>query len=183
MAYKITKEPTSNFVTQAEFARIIGIKPSTVWELKRDEKLVIEYRSGHDRVLVNESIEKLNNAMSLRESFKSGDTKIAQDISQLDLESDNAQILYNNAKALKEKSLALQADVDYKKSIGELVEREVVEKIIFERARQFRDGVMATSKKIAPLVVGKESLKEIETMINKELQYMLDQFSKLPVVE
>lgn len=183
MAYQIKSEPSSNAVTQAEFARVIGIKPSTVWELKRDDKLVIEYRGGHDRVLVNESIEKLNKAMSLRNAFNDGNTEIVDDVSQLNLESKNAQELYNNAKALKEKALALQADVDYKKAIGELVEREVVEKIIFERARQFRDGVTATSKRIAPLIVGKESLKEIESLIDEELRYMLDQFSKLPVIE
>lgn len=185
MAYQIKKEPSSNAVNQAEFSRIIGVKPSTVWEFKRDDKLVIEYTGGHDRVLVKESIEKLNAEMSMHKKFAadSGETEIEDDVSQLSLDSKNAQELYNNAKALKEKALALQADVDYKKAIGDLVERDVVEKIIFERARQFRDGVSATSKRLAPLIVGKDSLKEVEILINDELRYMLDQFSKLPVVE
>lgn len=102
---------------------------------------------------------------------------------QLDLETTDADELYRNVRALKEKALALQASVEYEKLAGSLVEKSVVEKILFERARQFRDGVTATSKRIAPLVSGKESLKEIESMIDAELSYMLDQFSKLPVIE
>lgn len=185
MAYKVIVQPTSNAVSQSEFARVIGIKQPTVWEMKANDKLVIQYSSGHDKILVEESIAKLNAEMSMHKKFAAdaSDTEIEDDISQLNLESKNAQELYNNAKALKEKALALQADVDYKKAIGDLVERDVVERIIFERSRQFRDGVAATSKRLAPLIVGKDSLKEVEILINDELRYMLDQFSKLPVVE
>lgn len=102
---------------------------------------------------------------------------------QLDLDGSDADVLYKNARALREKACALQAAAEHEKFIGELVEKAVVEKILFERARQFRDGVTATSRRIAPLIAGKESLKEIETMIDKELSYMLDQFARLPVIE
>ena len=142
MAYKVIVKPTSNAVSQSEFARVIGVKQPTVWEMKANDKLVIQYSSGHDKILVEESIAKLNAEMSLHKQFteNGGDTEIVEDISQLDLEVTNALQLYNNARALKEKALALQADVDYKKAIGVLVERDAVERILFERARQFRDG-------------------------------------------
>ncbi|MGZ0018755.1 hypothetical protein [Nitrosomonas sp. wSCUT-2] len=88
-----------------------------------------------------------------------GDTRTLEELqavlnnsAQLDLETTDADKLYRNARALKEKALALQASVEYEKLTGSLVEKAVIEKILFERARQFRDGVTATSKRIAPLV-------------------------------
>jgi len=201
--YKKKKEPLSNSVTQAEFGRVIGLKPTTIGEFKRDGRLVLIDVNGAERVLVNESIDRLNSTMTLHGAFNASRTENVQPpvpkdqgdpfamynkrsndpSDQLDLESNDAQTVFNNAKALKEKFFALKADVDYRQAIGDLVEKTVVEKIIFERARQFRDGVTASSKRLAPLLVGKESLKEIEIEIDKELRYMLDQFSKLPVIE
>lgn len=103
--------------------------------------------------------------------------------SQLDLETTNADELFKNARALKEKASALQAAAEHEKFIGSLVERSVVEKIIFERGRQFRDGVVVCSRRIAPDVIGKESITEIEAIIQKELRVMLEQFARLPVIE
>lgn len=102
---------------------------------------------------------------------------------QLNLNGNDADELYKNSRALKEKSLALQAAAEHEKFIGSLVERSVVEKIIFERGRQFRDGVVVCSRRIAPDVIGKESITEIEAIIQKELRVMLEQFARLPVIE
>lgn len=49
---------------------------------------------------------------------------------QLDLETNDADELFKNARALKEKSAALQIEAERQKYIGELVEKDVVEKII-----------------------------------------------------
>ncbi|MBE7525725.1 hypothetical protein HS096_05065 [candidate division WWE3 bacterium] len=102
---------------------------------------------------------------------------------QLDLKTTDADELYRNARALKEKALALQAVAGHKQFIGSLVEKSVVEKIIFERGRQFRDGVIACSRRIAPDVIGKESITEIESIIQKELRVMLEQFARLPAIQ
>jgi hypothetical protein len=67
--------------------------------------------------------------------------------SQLDLETKNADELFKNSRALREKAAALQAAAEHEKFIGSLVERSVVEKIIFERGRQFRDGVVVCSRR------------------------------------
>jgi len=49
----------------------------------------------------------------------------------------DADELYKKSRALKEKALALQAAAEHEKFIGSLVEREAVNKLIFERGRQF----------------------------------------------
>lgn len=193
-------EPVNNELTKSEYAIYKGVSKPMVSKWYKDGRLVM---TPDDRfVLVSESDARIKLTANLNNSFydqKAGEERqkinkiidekgfygLTEEVNghQLDLDTKDVDDLFKNARAMKEKSLALLADVEHKKAIGDLVEREVVEKIIFERARQFRDGVTSTSKRLAPLIVGKDSLKEIESMIDKELQYMLDQFSKLPVVE
>ncbi len=103
--------------------------------------------------------------------------------SQLDLDSTDADILFKNSRALKEKAMALQAAAEHSKFIGELVERDHVERIVFERARQFRDGLMACSRRIAPEIVGKTNITNIESLMDCEFRSVLENFSKLPVIE
>lgn len=103
--------------------------------------------------------------------------------SQLDLETGDADELYKNSRALKEKALSLQAAAEHEKFIGSLVELAYVEKIIFERARQFRDGLMSLSRRLAPAIVGCDSIPEAEKLLNDEYRSILEEFAKLPVIE
>lgn len=195
--YRIKVQPSSNIVSQSEFARILGITPQTVGEFKRDNRLVIEYSGGRDKILVNESIDLLNKTMKLHgvfrdrqaeqdkikqpESFKELNENVTE--SQLDLDVQDAEILFRNAKALREKAAAMQGASDYNKSIGKLVERDVVDKIIFERARQFRDGLMTWKRRIAPELVGLDNIQEIESLLERDIRFLLNEFSKMPVIE
>lgn len=189
--YKQLIEPSSNAVTQKEFGKIIGVSQPTVAEFKDDDRLVLQYHSGHDKILVKESIEKLNATIKVtggvfrdRTKEKTYDELTGEVVkTQLDLDTTNSLELYSNARALREKAAALQADADYQKSIGKLVEREHVDKIIFERSRQFRDILMACSRRLAPELATITDIKQIEQLLEREHRNVLDQFSKLPVVE
>ncbi|PTQ83680.1 hypothetical protein [Nitrosomonas ureae] len=77
----------------------------------------------------------------------------------------------------------MQAAAEYSKFIGELVARDHVEKIVFERARQFRDGLLTCSRRIAPEISGKEDVKQIEDILYKEFRLLLEGFAKLPIIE
>jgi hypothetical protein len=102
---------------------------------------------------------------------------------QLDLETDNADELYKNSRALREKSAALQAAAEHDKYIGSLVSKEVIEKIMFERARTFRDSLLTSARRMSPLVAGKENISEIETLLTDEYKSLLVQFAKMPITE
>jgi len=102
---------------------------------------------------------------------------------QLDLETTDADELFKNSRALKEKSAALQAAAEHDKFIGELVDKSVVEKIIFERGRQFRDGLMSCSRRLAPEMAGLSGIREIESLLDKEFRTLLEHFARLPVIE
>lgn len=195
----MTKLP--NMMTQTEYAKYKSVHKSRVTQWKKDGRLV--FSADGKFILVAESDARLKETVNLNgyansvhaaaeraeineriEQEKSyEELKSAVTNTQLDLETKDADELFKNARALREKAAALQAAAEHEKFIGSLVEKSVVEKIIFERARQFRDGVMATSRRIAPDVIGKESITEIEAIVQKELRVMLEQFAKLPEVE
>ncbi len=102
---------------------------------------------------------------------------------QLNLDVENADELYKNSRALKEKALALQAAAEHEKFIGALVEKVYVEKVVFERGRQFRDGLMSLSRRLAPILVGLNSVVEAEKLLNSEFRNILEKFARLPVIE
>lgn len=189
--YKQLIDPSSNAVSQREFAKVVGVTPQTVSEWLLEDRLVMQYHAHHDKVLVKESIEKLNATIKLnggtfrdRSKEKTYDELTGEVCStQLDLETKNSLELYNNARALREKAAALQADADYQKSIGKLVDRDHVDRIIFERSRQFRDILMACSRRVAPELATITDIKETEQLLEREFRSVLEQFSKLPVVE
>lgn len=112
-------------------------------------------------------------------------TALTQEVNkqQLDLEIDDAEILYRNARALREKAAALQSAAEHSKYIGDLVERDQVNKLVFDRARQFRGGLLASARRIAPQVAATQDIKLVELILNNEMRSILDQFSKMPVIE
>ncbi len=195
--YRIKNQPSSNSVTQAEFALVIGVTPPVVSEMKRDGRLIIEYSAGRDKILVNESIDKLNATTKLHGVFRNRqaeqdkkenlqpieELKLEVSTTQLDLETQDAETLFRNAKALREKATALQAAAEHEKFIGNLVEKEKVEKLIFERGRQFRDGLVSMSRRIAPQIAGNSDISEIEKIISNEVRSVLEEFCKLPKIQ
>lgn len=189
-----------NIMLITKFAASQGVSRQMGYKWKKDGRLVMT--PDEKSVYVKESIERIKLTKSLNGSFydqkakqerekineiiaDKGLSELTQEVSyqQLDLETDDADVLFKNARALKEKASALQAAAEHSKFVGELVARDHVEKIVFERARQFRDGLLTCSRRIAPEISGKEDVKQIEDILYKEFRLILEQFSKLPVVE
>ena len=193
-------EQVNNQLTRSEYTLYKGVSKPMVSKWFKDGRLVM---TPDERfVLVNESDARIKLTASLNNSFiekKAGEekervnkiieekglTELTQEVNyhQLDLGSKDAQVLFNNARALKEKAAALQAAAEHEKFIGDLEEKSQVEKIIFERARQFRDGLMTCKRRISPELAGIESSKDIENILDREFRMLLENFAKLPVVE
>lgn len=193
-------EQVNNLLTKSEYAKYKGVSKPMVSKWWKDGRLVMT--PDEKFVLVNESDARIKLTASLNGSFydqkakvereninkiieEKGLTELTAEVSyqQLDLETDDADVLFKNARALKEKASALQAAAEHAKFVGELVARDHVEKIVFELARQFRDGLLTCSRRIAPEISGKDDVKQIEDILYKEFRLLLDNFSKLPVVE
>lgn len=193
-------EQVNNQLTKSEYAKYKGVSKPMVSKWLKDGRLVMT--PDWEFVLVNESDARIKLTKSLNGSFydqkakadreiinknieEKGLTELTQEVSyqQLDLDTEDAEVLFKNARALREKAAALQAAAEHEKFMGELVSRDHIEKIVFERARQFRDGLLTCSRRIAPDIASKDDVNEIQNILQKEFRLMLEQFSKLPVVE
>ena len=95
---------------------------------------------------------------------------------QLDLETKDADTLFKNARVLKEKALALQAAAEHEQQIGLLIEKKIVEKVAFDAARQFRDGLMICSVRLAPEIACQTDITKIEMLLNREFRELLENF-------
>lgn len=98
--------------------------------------------------------------------------------SQLDLESTDADTLFRNSRAIKEKNLALQAAAERDLFTGTLVRRSDVERGIFEVVRQMRDGLINVSRRIAAEVAGLSDAGECEKAIDREHRLLLTALSR-----
>lgn len=189
-----------NIMLITKFAASQGVSRQMGYKWKKDGRLVMT--PDEKSVYVKESIERIKLTKSLNGSFydqkakqerekineiiaDKGLSELTQEVSyqQLDLETDDADVLFKNARALKEKASALQAAAEHAKFVGELVARDHVEKIVFERARQFRDGLSNLSMRLSPELVSLKDASEIQSLLNKEHRLILEVFAKLPVIE
>ncbi|MDP3279949.1 MAG: hypothetical protein U1D41_05740 [Nitrosomonas sp.] len=160
------------------------------------EKNLDHTQTKTGRILGNEGGKKRKPASQVNDDSQVNDSQIvsssASDMAelvhtvnetQLDLSGTDADILFKNSRALKEKAAALQAAAEHEKFIGELVLKSDVEKLIFERARQFRDGLVNLSRRLSPELTGLNDINKVEALLTKEHRLILEAFSKLPVIE
>ncbi len=101
----------------------------------------------------------------------------------LDFEKHSVNTVYKNAKALKERSLALMAVSDYKKMRKSLVEKSEVERFITIRGQQIGELLTELARKVAPVIAGKSSIAEIESILSGEIRAMLIAAADLPPIE
>ena len=189
-----------NEMTQAEFARYKGVSKPMVTRWKQEGRLIMT--ADGKRILVNESNQRLkdtaspagytnsihaasrkNKSLESDQEIPFTDLKKQVKEAQLDLETKNADDLFKNSRALKEKAAALQAAAEHEAYMQDLWVRRDLETILEVRGRQFRDGVMSSIKKLAPNLIGLTSIKEIELLLDTEYRTLLDQFSDLPEVK
>ena len=187
-----------NEMKQVEYAEYRGVSKPMVSKWKADGRLVMNGKL----ILVNESDARIKktanlnnyaNEMAGKEARKEVDAAIEKytlqelektvEETQLDLETKDADTLFKNSRALREKASALQAAAEHEKFLGTMVSLDVVEKIMFERARACRDGLMTSARRMSPLIVGKTDIKEVESLLMEEYKVLLNNFAKLPVVE
>ena len=189
---------TDNEITVAEFGRRRGVTRQTAHNYKQDGRLMLT--SDGKRVKYKESLVSLKKTahmhgfanechaakeraeINLNNEKSFDDLKDDVNSTQLDLETQNAKDLFDNARALREKSAALQAAAEHEKFMGTLVSLEKIEKILFERSRQCRDGLMTSARSMAPIIAGKQDIAEIENFLTQEYRRLLENFAKLPII-
>ena len=72
------------------------------------------------------------------------------------------------------KAKAIQAEIELKKSLGELVLVEEVRDAAFKEGRRLRDAIMAVPDRLASLVAAETDPAKCREMIAKELRLVLE---------
>ena len=85
---------------------------------------------------------------------------------------------YAEARARREDAEASLAEMEVKRTEGNLVERQTVESAVFDAFRALRDRVMAAPRRCAPTVAPLSDLREIEAVIADELRRSFDAFEQ-----
>jgi hypothetical protein len=85
---------------------------------------------------------------------------------------------YASSKAHREHYLGLTAELDHKIKLGEYIARDEAETTFFEAARGVRDSLLSLPTKLAPRIIGKTDIREIQDILMDEIQYVLGNLSK-----
>lgn len=84
----------------------------------------------------------------------------------------------NTAREMKETYLALSAQIDYKKKLGTLIEREAVRKTAYTVGATVRNRLTALPARLAPQLLGQTSQAVITGIISAEVVQCLTELSE-----
>lgn len=180
---------TPQYMSKSEFAAAQGWVPSYVSKLNKQGRLVL---TADGRVDVPATLAKMKGTA---DPSKEG---VRQRHEQERLERGVHQHLrpgapdmepppdqspryhdFQKARARREHYLAEQAELEYKKLCGELVERGPVEAAAERLGRMLRDSVLGVATKLAPKVAAESDPWTVEQTIRAALRAALDDIAKL----
>ena len=149
-------------VTQAEFARHIGVARSYVTALKKADRLVL---NAIGNVLVEESKKRIaetadpnRDDVAARHAEARGDATVNPENEPKTEDETPGGHDYHKARAQKEHYFAEQARIDYERAIGNLIEKA--------------DAAAAIEDRTAPELVGKD-LDAIRATLKQEIHNAL----------
>ena len=169
---------TDTPLTKAKLAKELGITRQSIntW-IKRGDLVFDE--TG--KMSIDEFNRQLGN--KLHPVSKIRDEKYSPIFNDLNKNVEDVDLDFHAARTIREIAEAKTAEFKLNVMKGDYVEKSQAENIIFERARQFRDGLMTCKRRISPELAGIESSKDIENILDREFRILLESFAKLPVVE
>jgi|SRR5579859_5458290 len=166
----------SELITQSEYARSRGVSKQAIGKLVA--KGVIPLIDGK----IDPSVADLK----LRENVNPARSKAAaaldgaagdEPAQKKPQQSDAGRFF--KARADREEAGAARELLELQKLQGTLVERDQVERALFEASRMLRDLVLNVPKRVAGDVAGMSSAPEIEQKLTAELRRALEEFSKM----
>ena len=178
-------------MTRTKYAEYKGVSKPMVSKWLSDNRLILSDCGKY--IMVRESDARIKLTASLNNSFydqkagaerdainERGIKELSQDVGykQLDLETENAETLFRNARALKEKAAAMQAKADYEKSIGSLVERVEVDRDFTKIATIIRSAFERLPDFLSAELAAESDPNRIRAMLSEEIEDALKQGAK-----
>lgn len=192
-------------VSQAEFARIVGVSKPYITKLVKTGKLKLnengklnleeskkilsssknpsfdanrEHAQKQKGVPLKERVEKAQSAKPLNEKAK--DLIDDEDTKDLDSESMyKINILFNKARAAEKVALAKLRDIDVKIKKGELLDAETVKREAAEIGNLITQKLYNMVYKLAPLLVGVETQKQAKDILESEVEIVLEELNRM----
>lgn len=153
-------------VKQAEFARLMGVHPSYVTRLKQSGRLVLDedgtVNVEASRLRILETSDPNRDDVAARHAAARG----GMGGGAADAPVPGS---YQAARARKEKYLALQAQLDYERAAGKLIDRVAVERAVAGAVTLFRQRLENLPHRTAPLLISK-TLDEIRGVLRDEVR-------------
>ena len=82
---------------------------------------------------------------------------------------DSSSNPYQKSKIMKTTYDAMLKKLEYEERVGKLVSRAQVESDVFAASRATRDHLLMIPKRVAPRIIGQNSISEIEYILKQEI--------------
>ena len=192
-------------VSQAEFARIVGVSKPYITKLVKTGKLKLnengklnleeskkilsssknpsfdanrEHAQKQKGVPLKERVEKAQEV----KPHKKEKTNLIDDEDTKDLDSESMykiNILFNKARAAEKVALAKLRDIDVKIKKGELLDAETVKREAAEVGNLITQKLYNMVYKLAPLLVGVETQKQAKDILESEVEIVLEELNRM----
>ncbi len=184
------------YLSRKEFAELQGFSPAYVSKLGKAGRLVLSPDGKKvDVAATAEVLRKSADPTKAAVALRHERDRVARDVTQFtkptapdmqDAPPPTAPATANDdlsrwqsARAKREHFLALQAENEYMKQIGQLVERDKVENAAFKLGRMQRDVLMGLPTKIAPGLSAITDTWAIEKLLREAIRNVLADLAKM----
>ena len=153
------------FVTQAEFARRVGVNPQTIYNaiqsgrIKRDSDKKINWEEEKINWVKNRDPTKERPNTNPYGRDRVTDEKSSDDPEQFED--------YNSAKTKRAIYEAKLKKIEYEKTIGSLIEKDVIKDASFKFGKQIRDAVLTIPERVGAVYAAQVS-SEFESLLREK---------------
>ena len=149
---------------QIAFAEFLGVARSYITQLKQAGRLVMTEKGLVDvqasLIRIQETADPNRDDVAARHAKERGKetavAKVAEKPAKKTKERDPNQVTYADGRAKEQHYRALQAELDYKKSVGELVSMYDMKAAVADMVTSFRQSLENFPHRLAPDLVGKD---------------------------
>lgn len=161
-------------MTQTEFARALGVNKSYVTRLKQAGRLVLD-DSG--MVAVAESKRRIRETESPHRDDVRARHAAARGGAAADA-GDKVGATFQQARAVKERYLALQAKADYERGIGKLVETDAVRHAGADLGAHLRTTLENLPHQLAPELAAIADPARIQALLAERMELVLNEIAE-----
>ncbi len=164
-------EIASNTMTQAQFARHLGVSQAMVSKHKRNGRLITD---AEGLVRVQETLTRISSTSDptrARKTPPAPDTQRAAALPQ-DLESDLANS-FQLSRQVKQHYEALKEKAEYEKIIGKLIDADSARAAGAELGVMFRNALETWPDRLAPVLAAEREESVIRTLLAEHAESLL----------